>query len=36
MPKSIEKQLQEAVKHALREPGIPTIRIAELYGVNRT
>lgn len=35
MPKYTEKDLQAAIKHALREPDIPTIRIAELYGVER-
>ena len=35
IPKYTDKQLQEAVKHARQEPDIPTIRIAELYGVDR-
>ena len=36
MPKYTEKQLREAVKYALESPDIPTIRIAELYGVDRS
>ena len=36
MPKYTEKQLQEAIKHARREPDVPTRRIAELYEVPRT
>ena len=35
MPKYTEKDLQAAIKHALREPDTPTIRIAELYRVDR-
>lgn len=35
MPKYMEKDLQAAIKHALREPDVPTRRIAELYGVER-
>ena len=35
MPKYTDKDLQAAIKHALKEPDIPTIRIAELYGVDR-
>lgn len=36
MPKKYtQKQLQEAVKFALQEPHIPTIHIAESYGVDR-
>ena len=36
MPKYTEKQLREAVKYALESPDVPTIRIAELYGVDRS
>jgi len=36
MPKYTEKQLQEAIRHARREPDVPTRYIAELYGVTRT
>ena len=35
MPKYTEQQLQEAIKHAQREPDVPTQRIAELYRVDR-
>ena len=34
MPKYTEKDLQAAIKHALREPDTPTIRIAELYAAD--
>jgi len=34
MPRYTEKQLYEAIKHARREPDVPTRRIAELYGVD--
>jgi len=36
MPKYTKKQLQEAIKHARREPDIPTRHIAELYEVPHT
>ena len=36
MPKYTEKWLREAVKYALDSPDVPTIRIAELYGVVRS
>jgi len=36
MPKYTEKQLQETIRHAQREPDVPTRRTAEMYGVPRT
>lgn len=36
MPKYTEKQLRDAVKYALEAPDVPTLRIAELFGVDRT
>ncbi|RPB18389.1 hypothetical protein L211DRAFT_874882 [Terfezia boudieri ATCC MYA-4762] len=35
MPKYTKQQLQEAIKHAKREPDAPMLRIADLYGVDR-
>ena len=35
MPKYTEQQLQNAVKHARREPDVPIQRMAELHGVER-
>ena len=34
MPKYTEQQLQEAIKHAKREPDASMLRIADLYAVD--
>ena len=36
MPAYTKKQLEDAVRHAQREPDVPTQRIAELYEVDWT
>lgn len=36
MPKYTEKQLRDAVKYALNSPDTPRVRIAELFGVDRS
>ena len=36
MPKYTEQQLQNAMKHARKEPNVPLPRIAALYEVNIT
>lgn len=36
MPKYTEKQLRDAVNYALNAPDVPTKRIAEMFGVDRS
>ena len=36
MPKYTEAAMQKAMQHARREPDIPILRLAQLYGVDKT